>query len=349
MACDTNEVMRRALRAAVLAATTITAAGLLSRDAAAAPACTSPKTTCAGHAGYYAPTEDIDRLTAVADPILRDVRACLDGVGAKHVASALLIRWDSEGEPVDVKIDVPGYEGLPCVQKAQSKIATLQNPRETSIRCELGCPPPPTPKPSAPPVVVAPPAPAAPATTPKPAADAPAPKAALPQYEKVWYGYQTLIADAVTFGLLVGGIASRTSELTTVGYLGFLLATPTVHMVHGNVGPGFGSIGLRLLVPLIGLGVGALTGLIVGSSQGSTAFDRFGNGANGVVTGAVVGGLIGAGACVAIDAGGLAYTKERVDDGAVSLARRRPAPWFTLAPSFDVRGDRASFGVAGRF
>ncbi|MBX3208538.1 MAG: hypothetical protein KF764_26130 [Labilithrix sp.] len=343
--------MRRALRAAVSAAT-LTAVGVLSRDATAEPACTAPKTTCAGHSGYYAPTEDIDRLTAVADPILRDVRTCLDGVGAKHVASVLVIRWDSDGNPVDVKIDVPGYEGLPCVQKAQAKIATLQNPRETAIRCEFGCaPPPPPPKPSAPPIVVAPPAPVPTQTQAAPAAPPPpvAPKPEQPQYEKVWYGYQTLIADAASFSLLVGGIAARSGGVTTAGYLGFLLATPIVHMAHGNIGPGFGSIGLRLLVPLIGLGVGAIAGVIIGSSQGSGAFDRFGNGANGAVTGAVIGGLIAAGGCVAIDAGGLAYTKERVDDRAVSLTRRRPAPWFTLAPSVDVRRDRASFGVAGQF
>lgn len=345
--------MTRALRAAVFAAATVSAVGALSRDASAAPACATPKTRCSGHSGYYAATEDIDRLTAVADPILRDVRACLDRVGATEVASVLLIRWDSEGKPVDVKIDVPGYEGLPCVQSAQSKISTLENPRETSIRCELGCPPPPAPKPSAP-LVVAPPATAPAATAPPPAKPAEPPPAAPtapppPQYEKVWYGYQTLIADAVSFGLLVGGIASRTSEVTTTGYLAFLLATPTVHMVHGNVGPGFGSIGLRLLVPLIGMGVGALTGLIVGSNQGNGSLDSFGRGATGAATGAVVGGLIGGGACVAIDAGGLAYTKERVDGGTATQSRRRPPPWFTLAPSFDVRGDRAALGIAGQF
>ncbi|MBX3201547.1 MAG: hypothetical protein KF894_25650 [Labilithrix sp.] len=345
--------MRRALRAAVFAAATVTAVGARSRDASAAPACAAPKTRCSGHAGYYAPAEDIDRLTAVADPILRDVRTCLDGVGAKGVASVLLIRWDSEGKPVEVKIDVPGYEGLPCVQSAQSKISTLENPRETSIRCELGCPPPPAPKPSAPPVVVVPPAPAtAPAATPPPPAkpaEPPPPAPAPAQYEKVWYGYQTLIADAVSFGLLVGGIASRTSEVTTTGYLAFLLATPTVHMVHGNVGPGFGSIGLRLLVPLIGMGVGALTGLIVGSTQGSGGLDDIGRGANGPATGAAVGGLIGGGICVAIDAGGLAYTKQRIDGAAATHSRRRPTPWFTLAPSFDVRSDRAALGIVGQF
>ena len=79
--------MRRALRAIFTGAAALTVVGVLPVDAAAQPACTTPKTTCAGHSGYYAPAEDLDGLTAVADPILRDVRTCLDGVGAKHVAS----------------------------------------------------------------------------------------------------------------------------------------------------------------------------------------------------------------------------------------------------------------------
>lgn len=345
--------MRRDLRAALAGAATLTAVGLVPRDACAQEACKTPKTTCSGHSGYYAPSEDIDRLTAVADPILRDVRTCLDGVGAKHVPSALVIRWDSEGKPVDVRIDVPGYESLPCVQKAQAKISTLQNPRETAIRCEFGCPAPPPPKPAPAPVVVPPPAPTqtAPAATtqPAPPPSPPAPKPEQPRYEKVWYGYQTLIADGVSFGTLVGGVASRSGGVTTAGYLGFLFVTPIVHMVHGNVGPGFASIGIRLILPLLSLGVGAIAGVIVGGTSGSGSFDRFANGANGAVNGAVIGGLIGVAGCVAIDAAGFAYTKERVDDRSITRGPRRPQPWFTLAPSLDVRRDRAAFGVAGQF
>ncbi len=344
--------MRRALRVALIGAAALTSVGVTTpRDAFAQQTCKTPKTTCSGHSGYYAPSDDIDRLTAVADPILRDVRTCLDGVGAKHVASALVIRWDSEGKPVDVRIDVPGYEGLPCVQKAHAKLSTLQNPRETAIRCEFGCPQPPAPKPTPAPVVVTPPAP----TTQQPApvatapAPAPAPRVEAPQYEKVWYGYQTLIADGLSFGTLVGGIGARSGAVTTGGYLGFLFVTPIIHMVHGNVGPGFGSIGIRFLLPLMSLGVGAIAGLIIGGTSGDGDFARFANGANGIVNGAVIGGLIGVAGCVAIDAAGFAYKKERVDDRSITRGPRRPQPWFTLAPSLDVQKDRAAFGVAGVF
>jgi hypothetical protein len=349
-----------ASRSAVAGAMTLAIVSVLSGDAAAQQACTAPKTRCAGHSGYYAPADDIDRLTAVADPILHDVRTCLDGIGAKHVPSVLIIRWDSEGKPVDVKIDVPGYESLPCVQKAHHKLATLQNPRETAIRCEFGCAPPPTPKSAPPPVVVAPPAPApAPVSTPvqptpvQPTPSQPSPppgrRPEQPEYEKVWYGYQTLIADAASATLFAGGLFSKSGGATLGGYLGFVLATPIVHMVHGNIGPGFGSIGLRLLMPVIGIGVGAIAGVIIGGTSGSGSFDRFADGANGAVNGAVIGGLIGAAGCVLIDAAGFAYSKERVDNTPITLGPRRPQPSFTLAPSLGVQKDRASFGVVGRF
>src|SRR4051794_27300673 len=130
--------MRRALRSFLTGAVILTTLALAEHEASAdGTTCTAPKTTCAGNAGYYAASDDLNRLTAVADPVLRDVRTCLDASGGKHVPSVLVIRWNSDGAPVEVKVDVPGYESLPCVQKAQTKLSTLQNPHETAIRCEF--------------------------------------------------------------------------------------------------------------------------------------------------------------------------------------------------------------------
>jgi hypothetical protein len=345
--------MKRVLRLALIGSALLTPV-LAGRDAAAqqAPTCAAPKTTCAGHSGYYASAEDVDRLTAVADPVLRDVRGCLDGVGAKQVTSVLLIRWDSDGKPVDVKIDVPGYESLACVQKAQKKLAVLQNPRETAIRCEYGCPqsaaPPPAPAPPptpAPPPVVTPP-PAAKEAPPPPAAkEAPPPAPEQPRYEKTWYGYQTLTVDALSFAAMIGGLAGRTGGVLAGGYVAFLLGTPVVHMVHGNLGPGFGSIGLRLLVPVIGLGVGAISGLFIGGSHGE-GLDAVGNGASGAATGAVVGALVGGLGCMLIDAAGLAYAKEKVE---ATARAPRTLKLGSVTPTFAVQKDHASVGVVGTF
>ena len=160
-----------------------------------------------------------------------------------------------------MRIDVPGYEGLPCVQKAQSRIATLENPRETAIRCDSAArsrrsrrrSPRDRRGASSPTTAPTPAPPPTPAPAPVPS---PARASEQPRYEKVWYGYQTLIADALSrFALLAGGVGAKASEPTVAGYVGFVLASPIVHMAHGNVGPGFGSIGTRLIVPWIGAGM----------------------------------------------------------------------------------------------
>lgn len=325
--------------------------------AAAEPACTAPKSHCAGTGGYYASSEDVDRLTAVADPVLRDLRSCLDSAGAKHVTPALVMRWDSEGKAVEVKIDVPGYESLPCVAKASGKLAALQNPHETAIRCEFGCAKPAPPPPPPPVPVVAPPAPTT--TTPPVAAPPPSPPVKPVQYEKNWYGWQTLVADGASVALFAGGLATNSGGLAGAGYVAFLLATPIVHMVHGNIGPGFGSLGIRLFLPPIALGVGAIAGLIVGGSSGSGDFDRLGNGANGAVVGAVIGGFVGVAGCALIDTAAFAWTKEKVEaSGGAPITRadrsnvalgRPKVPVFTLAPVLDLTKDRTGIGVAGRF
>jgi hypothetical protein len=327
---------------------TLATLGFFAREAAAdGPACTTPKTTCSGSGGYYASSDDLNRLTAVADPILRDVRTCLDGAGGKHVPSVLVIRWDSDGKAVDVRIDAPGYESLPCVQKAQTKLANLQNPHETAIRCEFGCnkpQPPPLPPPSAPvataPAAVPPPTTAAPAATAPATQQPPAPVAPPPRYEKVWYGYQTLIADAISIPLFAVGATTKTDGLTGAGYVGFALGAPVIHWVHGNVGKGFGSLGIRVGAPPTLALFGALGGVIADGGRGNTG--------DSALTGAWVGVGIGVAAAVVVDAAGFAYTKELVEPSTTPTAKARENG-FAFSPTFDVRKDHATLGVAGTF
>jgi hypothetical protein len=350
--------MRR--RAAAFAATTSLMLGFFgaTNDAAAqpAPACTSPKTTCTGEGGYYASAEDLNRVTAVGDPLLKELRTCLDGAGGKHITPTFVVRWDSDGNAVAVKIDVPGYESQPCVAKIQAKLQTLQNPHETAIRCEYGCAKPAsTPPPVPPPVVV--PAPT-PSTTPTTAT--PPPRAAPPvvkkeefHTEKVWYGWQTLTADGISFAMIFAGTAAKSGALVGLGVGSFLLATPIVHMAHGNVGPGFGSVAMRLLVPIIGAGIGGLVGLIAGGSQGR-GVDQIGNGASGGAYGLVIGFYIGVAGCIAIDAAGLAWTKERVEgpappSSALNNNKNKQKQWFTLSPGVNIQKDQAALGFSGRF
>jgi hypothetical protein len=339
-------MMKRALRASLLAASVV---GLLPRDAAAQQACTAPKTTCGGANGYYASKEDLDRLTAVADPLLRELRTCLDAAGGKHVTPGVEIRWDSEGHPVAVRVEVPGYESLPCVAKASGKLSQLQNPHETAIRCDYGCPKPPPPLPPPAPIIV----PAPPTTVTTPAAPPPTaapqggvvvvvpPPAKLqesPRYEKVWYGWQTLLLDGVALAMTLGGLYGGASGLTTTGVLTYVFGAPIVHMAHAEIGRGFGSMGMRVLLPLLGAGIGAIAGLSTkAGNDGRDAGEAAG-------TGATIGAFIGGGGCALIDATAMGYKSQKIEHD-ITLSPRRPS--FTLAPTIDVR--RGSVGLVGQF
>ena len=338
--------MRRVSRAVLGGAASLTFLAVLPADATAQPACTTPRTTCGGTDGYYASSEDVARVTAVVDPLLRDLRACLDAAGGKHVSPTLMMRWDSEGNAVVVKVDAPGYDSLPCVARVAGKLSQLQNPHETAMRCDFGCgrpapapappPAPPPPAPAPPPVVVVPPAPTTPAPPPAP----PPPYRAPVRYEKVWYGWQTLVADALSIAVIAAGGAADESQVVGGGIGAFLLATPIIHMAHGNVGQGFGSIGIRLLLPLTAFGIGALAGLI------GTAGDSVSDTGEDVLRGAFYGLLVGVAGCAIIDAAAFAYTKEKVEPAALRL---RPERRFTLAPSFRLRAGGGALGLAGTF
>lgn len=159
---------------------------LLATGAQAQGTCTEPKTRCASADGYYAPGEDIARVNAVTEPVMKEIRQCLDAAGGKQVAPSVTLRWNSDGKVVSVKFDAPGYETQPCITKATQKLAALQNPHETAIRCDHGCAPPP---PSSPPAPLAPiPPPTATAVVQPPPAPAPAPVASAPvvMTEREW-------------------------------------------------------------------------------------------------------------------------------------------------------------------
>jgi hypothetical protein len=180
--------------------------------------------------------------------------------------------------------------------------------------------------------------------------------------EKEWYGWQTLLADVAAAGLMAGGEISHTTSIFDVGYGTFLLAPPVVHVVHGNAGPAFGSVGLRLVGPWICAFLGIVGGAFVLAGQSgdngnsSTTDTIFGIG-KGWSTPIAVGfdiGLVGGYAlAVGIDAFLIAY--EKVDDNEYgTLERKRPSPtreakWFTWSPTTSLAAHGGTVGVGGTF
>jgi hypothetical protein len=114
---------------------------------APAPACTTPKTSCDGADGYYVASGDREKLTPLVEPILLELRTCLDELGAKQMRPSVVVRFDSTGAATQTTVEAPGFESQPCVARVMAKLARLKNANETKIRCDYGCP-----KPAPPPV-----------------------------------------------------------------------------------------------------------------------------------------------------------------------------------------------------
>lgn len=173
------------------------------------------------------------------------------------------------------------------------------------------------------------------------------------QYENVWYGWQTVVADGAAVGLFLLGSAIRQPSVQWVGYGTFVLAPGIVHIVHGGIGKAFGSMAMRLLLPPVTVGIGALIGLIAAAdsnganSSGDPLVPTKGN-LKGAGLGAFVGLAAGVFICTLADAAVLGFEKQRVDGGS-DEARRRKA----LEPSFAVvpvlAPNTQGLGVVGRF
>jgi hypothetical protein len=164
--------------------------------------------------------------------------------------------------------------------------------------------------------------------------------------EEEWYGYQTLIVDAASLGLMIGGaaMAARSNgsgdaggTVALTGAVGYVLGAPVVHWMHGRIGPGFGSLGLRVGLPLTCMFWGA----VIGAASGSRDDDAVGAGA----ALGFVGGMAGA---IILDAALLAYEKpsEKEKEAYESAQAKHPVRWIpTLAP----QKEGATVGISGMF
>ena len=83
-----------------------------------------------------------------------------------------------------------------------------------------------------------------------------------------WYGDSILATDAAALALGFGAVAVSQSHgtndlalpLALGGAFTYLTGGPIVHATHGRTGMAFGSLGVRVGIPLAGAGVGALVG-----------------------------------------------------------------------------------------
>jgi hypothetical protein len=344
--------MRRVAASCVFFTSLLVPFAAHAQGTAKAPAC-APVTSCEGSSGYYVAPDDKDKVQPQLDPLLKELRTCLDAAGGKHVTPAIVIRFDSDSKPVEMKIEAGGYESLPCIAEVQGKLVNARSVRATSMRCEYGCPKPKTSPPVGPaPVPVPGPTPTQPAqpqpkpgTTPAPQptptqpAPPPAPYKPSTHTEKTWYGWQNLVVDAAAVTVLAIGAANWNggSGLRVAGGLGYVFGSPVVHWIHGNIGPGFGSLGMRVLLPPIGLVVGLVVGAI------SAAGDSGRSNEDTLATAMAAGFFIGVAIPIALDAAVLGWEKNEVPN----TARAPKAPTLTMRPILTPTAGGGAFGGLG--
>jgi len=154
---------------------------------------------------------------------------------------------------------------------------------------------------------------------------------------KVWYGWQTLLVDLAAGAAVAGGANSFYSSgvgvgIAALGILTYVVGPPIVHAAHHEGGRALGSLGLRIGVPLAGAGLGSA------ADDGGANFGNWSGALAGVLTGMI--------AASVIDAGALAWTREKQQSEPGS-AERAALDWRVYAAPTQRR-DGMVAGVSGR-
>ena len=152
-----------------------------------------------------------------------------------------------------------------------------------------------------------------------------------------WYGWQVLLADAESIGLLALSFTQDSNpgvQATLMGSAaaGYVLGAPAVHWIQGEKSMAGVSLLLRLGLPLAGGFLGSLQGDGCSDTNESGEF-RF-----CVNLAPALGAVAGMAVAMTIDAVALAHEPVREK-------RYRP----TLAPLFGLRQDGGFLGISGRF
>lgn len=109
----------------------------------------------------------------------------------------------------------------------------------------------------------------------QPATFANAPAGAEKPTSSHWYGWQTLSIDGAVLATGLLPIIPKTSSPTANTTIAitwvsaYALGAPIVHWAHGQVGKGFGSMGMRVVGPFAGVFLGAGVGFLTGADFGA--------------------------------------------------------------------------------
>jgi hypothetical protein len=297
-------------------------------------ACETPQTWCSPTSGYDASEEDQREVAREVTPLLRDLRECSATAAAASGAAlppvpTVSLRWDLDGNPVSVSLDVSGYERLPCAGEVFAKLSQFHWHRAAAFQCELSCS---TPLEEATLDAILHEAGDRELVRPVESLGTPPPPAAPEHVTR--YGWQTAAADGLSFMVILAGAGAGSQGVAAAGLVGYVTAAPLVHLGHGNVGSTLGSLGLRVAMPAT---AAFLSELI--AHAGSSNEQVLG-------TSAALGLMAGMAGASVIDAVVLAKAKEQPGP---SGHAPQGSPRVTVAPSITALPNRADVGVRGTF
>jgi hypothetical protein len=151
---------------------------------------------------------------------------------------------------------------------------------------------------------------------------------------EVWYGWQVLVADAAALGLTVGCFATDSidEDDCVIPLVGYIAAGPIVHATHAGAGRALASVGMRLVLPLVGG--------VIGLSTADCTPNSFLCGLSEMGLGM----MAGTAAAVLIDS---IWAFE--DAGGASSSPRPRRDFASLTPTMKLSGQSTTFGLAGRF
>jgi hypothetical protein len=157
-----------------------------------------------------------------------------------------------------------------------------------------------------------------------------------------------LISDAVSLGLMAGGLACDSEHralretLFVYGALGYALGGPTIHVIHGEDKRAAGSFGIRLGAPVaVALATLPVAMVVARSGDSDASADPLTVGVI-VLTAAAFSPLLAA----AVD--NLALARPHVEQPRPRwLPPRRSRPTLVLQPTFEVRRANAGLTLSG--
>lgn len=141
--------------------------------------------------------------------------------------------------------------------------------------------------------------------------------------ETEWYGWQTLIADGTS--VLILPIVAGVTQSPTLGGIavgGYFLAPPIIHGAHGRWAMFAASLGLRVVMPVVG-------GLLGAAAEGDCGGDLC------IPVGAAIGVAVGVLGAIALDASLLSY--ETVDADPRYRGRSRKPGDLAWSPTIAPR------------